>query len=90
MIRITPKHNLDQEIALRVEGRLAGDHVALFEREVRKALENADVVRLDISHVSYADAAGVAAMQRLPENRVIVDRCSLVMSEWLNAERKAV
>jgi ABC-type transporter Mla MlaB component len=67
-----PKHS----ITLRLEGRVAGPWVEELRRICEPFLEEDRALKLDLADVSYADAEGVATLNRFKSRGVQLKNCS--------------
>ena len=83
MLRISRVPNHDATPTLRVEGKLVGPWVsALKEACVQQAAADGGV-RLDLSAVSFADAAGVKLLRELLGREIKLSACSQLVAELL-------
>jgi anti-anti-sigma regulatory factor len=79
MLRITPT---DGERTLRLEGRLVEPWVG----ELLRAWREAAGAGLDLSGVTFVDAAGAEALRQLREQGATIRGCSGFIAELLNRE----
>lgn len=75
MLKITPSSSSPTHVTLRLEGRVLGPWVDIFQTSCRDALARYDRVTVDLTDVSFVDAAGVAALRELDSGRVSVTGC---------------
>lgn len=87
MLRITRTEKDNDEIHLTVEGRLVGALVAELERAVREADCVSTCVHLDLSHVHFVDARGLALLQRMLNQGVVLQAVSPFVQELVNTSR---
>ena len=63
VLRIT--QTAPPEVTLKIEGRIAGDAVALLENECRTQMTGGHCLQLDFSDVATVDPQGVVMLRRL-------------------------
>ncbi len=80
MLRITPLATTDGAERLKLEGRLAGDHIAQLEGLVGDALHRSSKVALDLSEVTFVDADGARLLRELIARDVEMHRCSTFLA----------
>lgn len=83
LFRITAEPAGTDAERLLIEGRLAGDYVAEFQAAAAAALERSSRLSLDLSGVTFVDAAGVRLLRQLQEGAVSVLGCSSFVSQLL-------
>lgn len=83
MLRITRKAQDSSRLTLIPEGRIASDWVSVLEHECLKAMQEALVVGLDLSEVSYLDRRGVELLRRLQKDGVQIIHASSVIKDLL-------
>jgi ABC-type transporter Mla MlaB component len=86
MLRITRQDNNGNGITLRLEGRLLEPWVSELRQESFAA--GSGTIRLDLSAVSYLDAAGVEAVRGLLAQGATLDGCSSFVRELLGEPGK--
>jgi anti-anti-sigma regulatory factor len=82
MLRITPTDG-DGERTLRVEGRLVEPWVGELLGTCREAAGAGWRLVLDLSGVTFVDAAGLACLRDLREQGAVLRRCSAFINELL-------
>ena len=70
MLRITPVSQTEREAVLKVEGRIAGDDVALLELEIRTRLDQVQRLVLDFQGLKHIDRHGVELLKRWSGERI--------------------
>ncbi len=70
MLRITEGSRTHTTATLKLEGRLAGECVALLEQECRRHLAAGCLVRLDCADLSSSARSGIAMLRDLPRARL--------------------
>jgi ABC-type transporter Mla MlaB component len=88
MLRITRLADVEPQQTLRLEGKLTGPWVAELERVCVQQLEPMSRVRLDLSAVSFVDAAGVNLLRDLLGRGVTVGACSGLIAKLLHLESR--
>ncbi len=83
MLRITRKAQDSSRLTLIPEGRIASDWVSVLEHECLKAMQEAEVVGLDFSAVTYLDRRGVELLRRLQKDGIQVIHASSVIKDLL-------
>ncbi len=87
MLRIT-KSNLDGIVTLKLEGKLLAPWIAEAEDAFRQAAEWTTHVRLDLSALSFVDAAGIRLIRELLARGCQIISSSNYVSELLSLENK--
>ena len=82
MLRITPLAT-NGTTTLKLEGRLVGAWADELNRVCEATLDEPRRVRLDLTDVTFADAAGIAAVKAAIQRHVEIVGCSLFLSELL-------
>ena len=82
MLRITPTAG-DAEPTLQLEGRLVEPWPAELLRAWREAAVGGNRVVLDLSGVTFVDAAGLACLRDLRERGAVLRGCSAFINELL-------
>jgi anti-anti-sigma regulatory factor len=83
VLRITLVANDGVEATLRAEGQLVAEWASLLEAECLSLLERFAAVRLDLSAVSYLDAAGAAVLAALVSRHVELLNHSSLLGELI-------
>ena len=65
MLKITSTVLSPHEIALRLDGRVAGQWVALLRESAESALADGVKLTIDLQNVSYIDCDGIAVLRSL-------------------------
>jgi ABC-type transporter Mla MlaB component len=82
MFRITPTDG-DGERTLRLEGRLVALWVGELLSTCREAASAERCLVLDLSGVTFVDAAGLACLRDLRERGAVLRGCSAFINELL-------
>jgi len=85
MLRITQPVNSDQDLTVKLEGRLVGPWVDELQLACLAFLNTGRVLDLDLSHVTYADLEGAKLLVSLKLHGVKLKACSPFISEQLRA-----
>jgi hypothetical protein len=86
MLRITPQS--DERASMRVEGQLVGPWV----EELRRSTVGAGLVAggfLDLRHLTFADAEGVALLRQLRAAGTELGDCSEFLAALIGGEERA-
>jgi hypothetical protein len=86
MLRITPIIGPDAQPTLKVEGKLVGPWVAELGRACEAPTAPAGRPRLDLSAVTFVDAAGVRLLRELLRRGAVLAGCSGLVAEFLHGE----
>ncbi len=65
---------------------MVGEFAALLERECAIALREFGAVDLDLAGVTYVDATGLVALQRLERTKITISNCPPLIQELLKDE----
>lgn len=76
MLKISHVGTPNRFVSLKLEGRLVGPWVEELRRVCEPLLAEARALKLDLAEVSYADAAGVAALHSFKSRGVSLKNCS--------------
>jgi anti-anti-sigma factor len=84
MLRITVLESSESAAVLRVEGRIAGSHVAELRRacDAHTSSEKARL-SLQLGDVSFADSAGIELLKELQSRGVDLTRATPFVTEML-------
>jgi ABC-type transporter Mla MlaB component len=83
MLRLTLQTGEAQRPVIQVEGRVAGEWVALLEEECVRALNDQRGVELDLGRVTDVDSQGLMALRRLRQRSVTLVGCTPIMLAML-------
>ena len=83
MLRITRIEQDDAGPVIKLEGKLLGPWVDEVLQACAAANPSAQRPRLDLSAVSYADAAGIDLLRALRDQEVTIVACSGYVAELL-------
>jgi ABC-type transporter Mla MlaB component len=70
MLKITSIVLSPQEIALRLDGRVAGQWVTLLRDSAESVLADGVTLTIDLQNISYIDCEGIALLRSLIERGV--------------------
>ena len=84
MLRIT-RLDANRTVTLKLEGRLLGPWVDLLERACTTPTPYGSMASLDLSGVSYVDAAGASLLAKLVRRGVRIVARSNFVAELLHA-----
>ena len=86
MLRITNLRTDDATIILKVEGKLLGPWIDELRRSLTSA-GSSSTVKLDLSALTFADAAGAQALADLLRHGVAITACSGFIAALLHVEK---
>jgi len=86
MLRITRIAGADPTKTIKLEGKLLGPWVDEVRKACAQAMAGSSRTRLDLSAVTFVDAAGVALLRELIRQGVEIAACSGYVAELLHAE----
>ena len=84
MLKISQAGTPNHSVTLKLEGRVVGPWVEELRRICEPLLAEARALKLDLTEVSYADAAGVAALNSLKSRGVPLKNCSPFVEQQIN------
>jgi hypothetical protein len=87
MLRITTHEAGDSTILLKLEGKLLEPWVEELERCARGSLANRNALKLDLSALVFADAAGATALLELIRTGASLTACSGYLAALLHVEK---
>jgi len=64
------------EVTLKIEGRIAGEAVAVLEQECNSRIDDGNCVRLDFADVDSVDEHAVEVLRRLADHCVRIEHAS--------------
>ena len=73
-------------MALRAEGRLAEEWVAVVEQECAAVVRDFGSVHLDLTAVTYVDSRGAAALRNMVRNHVTLSNCPPLIRELIGED----
>ncbi len=83
MLRITPTEHENQQVVLRLEGRVAGPWVNELWKACEAVLGQGKALALNLAEVSFLDAAGVVVLRTARARGVELADCSPFVCEQL-------
>jgi hypothetical protein len=89
MLKITRTSVTEEQVTLRVEGRIVAENVAELERECRAAVAVGQRLVLDLGGVTYLDGAGAGMLQSLPPGHREFVNCSEFLEQLLGVAQDA-
>ena len=90
MLRITPIESGNDQVVLRLEGRLSGPWVSELGEACEKMLSGGNALVLNLAEVSLLDAAGIDLLTNIQSRGVKLVDCSIFVSEQLRSLRAAL
>ena len=87
MLRITSHEAGDSTILLKLEGKLLEPWVEELERCARGFLASRNALKLDLSALVFADAAGAKALLELIRTGASLTACSGYLAALLHVEK---
>ena len=83
MLRITPIHDQDSVVTLKLEGRIHDAWVGLLELECGRLLDIRKHILLDCAQVSFVDPEGVELLRRLSNGHLRLIHCPAFITDLL-------
>jgi anti-anti-sigma regulatory factor len=83
MLRITPIESGNDQVVLRLEGRLSGPWVCELGEACEKALSTGNNLVLNLAEVSFLDGAGIDLLTNVQGRGVKLVDCSMFVNEQL-------
>ena len=87
MLRITQQRLDKSAIVLRLEGKLLEDWIDELLRSLRSATVEGSGLQLDLSALTFADAAGQKVLAQLIDDGVTITACSGYVAALLHVEK---
>jgi anti-anti-sigma regulatory factor len=87
MLRITSIASGNDQVVLRLEGRLCGPWVSELSEACEKALSGGNTLVLNLAEVSFLDGAGIDWLTSIRGRGVKLVDCSMFVSEQLKSLR---
>jgi hypothetical protein len=88
MLRITRSDRSDRTHTLKLQGKLLSPWIGELESACGMAQVPADRVHLDLSDLTFVDAAGARFLEGLIRDGARVIACSTFVAEMLQLERR--
>jgi anti-anti-sigma regulatory factor len=88
VLKITEVSRSDAAITLRLEGKVLAPWVDELRRICTEPPQESRQIRLDLSAVTFVDAAGAELMRELIRQGVAIAHCSGFVAELLHVDRK--
>ena len=86
ILRLTRVPRGTSGVGVRAEGTVVGEFAGLLEQECATALREFGAVDLDLAGVTYVDASGVVALQRLERTKITISNCPPLIRELMEDE----
>jgi len=83
MLKITPAILSEQESALRLDGRVAGQWVALLRESAESVLADGLRLTIDLQNISYIDCEGIVLLKSLIERGADAVNAPLFVNEQI-------
>ena len=90
MLRMTIKAQTAWESVLVVDGKVAGSNVPLLEQEIRRHLEAAPCLVLELDGLQFIDAAGLALLRQWVDRGLVLRGGSTFVQALLATEGLAL
>jgi anti-anti-sigma regulatory factor len=84
MLKITSTVLSQQETALRLDGRVAGQWVALLRESAESALAGGVKLTIDLKNISFIDCEGIVLLKALIKRGVDPINAPLFVNEQIN------
>ena len=75
--------SLEQDLVLRVSGRITGNDLEIL----RTALEESRVVAIDLAEIDLVDRDGVKLLAQTEAEGIALRNCPAYIREWITKER---
>lgn len=89
MLKISDGGTSGPDVTLRLDGQVTGRWVKILQRSCDAALRGGARLTLDLSQVSFADAAGLALLRSLADRQVGIVSASPFMAEQMRRGRSS-
>jgi len=89
MLKISQIKPVNQEVTLRLEGRVVGPWVTELQKSCEEVLTDGRLLKLHLADVEFMDAQGVALLSSLRSRGVSLLECSPFAAEQLKATGKS-
>ena len=76
--------SIEQEVVLRISGRIAGGDLVVL----RTALDDSRVVAIELADVDLVDRAAVEFLALTEANGVALRNCPAYIREWITREQR--
>ena len=88
MLKITEVSRSDSAITFRLEGKVLAPWVEELRRICAEPPHESRQIRLDLSAVTFVDAAGAELIHELIRQGIAIAQCSGFVAELLHVDRK--
>lgn len=87
MLKISDAGTPGPDVTLRLDGEVTGRWVEVLRRSCDVALRGGARLTLDLSHVSFADAEGIALLRSLANRQVLLVNASPFVTQQVRRAR---
>jgi hypothetical protein len=87
MLKISQIESVNQDVTLRLEGRMVGPWVPEARETCEKLLKKGRMIKLDLTEVLFVDPEGIKFLKRLISGGVTLAGCSLFVKEQLRSAK---
>ena len=77
--------SIEQEVVLRISGRIAGGDLVVL----RTALDDSRVVAIELADVDLVDRAAVEFLALTEANGIALRNCPAYIREWITREQRS-
>ena len=77
--------SIEQEVVLRISGRIAGGDLVVL----RTALDDSRVVAIELAEVELVDRAAVEFLALTEANGIALRNCPAYIREWITREQRS-
>ena len=77
--------SIEQEVVLRISGRIAGGDLVVL----RTALDDSRVVAIELADVELVDRAAVEFLALTEANGIALRNCPAYIREWITREQRS-
>ena len=85
MLKISKVGKANHSVILKLEGRVVGPWVSELRQVCETLLSEGQALKLDLSDVTFADAAGVTVLSNFKSRGATFKNCSPFMEEQLKS-----
>jgi anti-anti-sigma regulatory factor len=86
VLKITEIARNNSGVTFKLEGKLLGPWMEELRNVCRHPLDRSEQVRLDLTAVTFVNAAGAELLRELIRQGIVITQCSAFVAELLHAE----